>query len=65
MRATSGLGLEVTLSVRVTVRVKVRVTLPVKTTRIPERLWQDLALELLGPMPTGVYLLVLVDYFSQ
>ena len=38
---------------------------PVKITRMPERLWQDLALDLLGPMPTGEYLLVLVDYFSR
>ena len=26
---------------------------PVKTTRLPERPWQDLALDLLGPLPTG------------
>ena len=39
-------------------------TPPVKITRMPERPWQDLALELLGPMPTGEHLLVLVDYFS-
>ena len=38
---------------------------PVKITRMPERPWQDLALDLLGPMPTGEYLLVLVDYFSR
>ena len=38
---------------------------PVKTTRMPERPWQDLALDLLGPMPTGESLLVLVDYFSR
>ena len=38
---------------------------PVKITRMPERPWQDLALDLLGPMPTGEYLLVLVDHFSR
>ena len=38
---------------------------PVKTTRLPERTWQDLALDLLGPLPTGEHLLVLVEYFSR
>ena len=38
---------------------------PVKTTRLPERPCQDLALDLLGPLPTGEHLLVLVDYFSR
>ncbi|XP_022807326.1 uncharacterized protein K02A2.6-like [Stylophora pistillata] len=31
---------------------------------MPERPWYDLGLDLLEPMPTGEYLLVLVDYFS-
>ena len=44
---------------------KATVPPPVKTTRMPERPWQDLALDLLGPMPTGESLLVLVDYFSR
>ena len=38
---------------------------PVRTTPMPERPWQDLALDLLGPLPTGEHLLVLVDYFSR
>ena len=38
---------------------------PVKTTRLPERPWQDPALDLLGPLPTGEHLLVLIDYFSR
>jgi hypothetical protein len=38
---------------------------PVKSTRMPERPWQDLALDLLGPMPTGEHLIVLVDYYSR
>ena len=33
---------------------------PVKTTRMPERPWQDVALDLLGPMPTEEHLLVLI-----
>ena len=44
---------------------KETITPPVKITRMPERPWQDLALDLLGPMPTGEHLLVLVDYFSR
>ena len=27
--------------------------------------WQDLSLDLLGPMPTGEYLLVVIDYYSR
>ena len=38
---------------------------PVKTASMPERPWQDLALDLLDPMPTGESLLVPVDYFSR
>ena len=38
---------------------------PVKPTKLPDRPWQDLALDLLGPIPTGEYLVVLVDYFSR
>ena len=38
---------------------------PVKTTQLPDRPWQDLALDLLGPLPTGEHLLVLVDYFNR
>ena len=37
----------------------------VKPTKLPDSPWQDLALDLLGPMPTGEYLVVLVDYFSR
>ena len=35
---------------------------PVKTTRMPKRPWQDLALDLLGPMPTGESLLVFAGH---
>ena len=31
----------------------------------PSGAWQDLAVDLLGPMPTGEQLLVLVDYYSR
>jgi len=44
---------------------KENITPPVKTTKMPERPWQDIALDLLGSLPTGEYLLVLVDYFSR
>ena len=36
-----------------------------KRTELPTQPWQDLAADLLGPLPTGEYLLVVVDYFSR
>ena len=36
-----------------------------KVTKTLESPWQDLALDSLGPVPTGEYVLVLVDYFSR
>ena len=38
---------------------------PLKRTDLPAQPWQDLAADLLGPLPTGEYLLVVVDYFSR
>ena len=38
---------------------------PLRRTRLPERPRQALAVDLLGPLPSGHYLLVLVDYFSR
>ena len=38
---------------------------PLKRTELPTQPWQDLAVDLLGPLPTGEYLLVAVDYFSR
>ena len=34
--------------------------------KLPEKPWEDLAIDLMGPLPrTGEYLLVVVDYFSR
>ena len=38
---------------------------PIKSTRLPERAWQEIAVDLLGPLPTGEHLLVVVDYSSR
>ena len=38
---------------------------PIKPTRLPERAWKEIAVDLLGPLPTGEHLLVVVDYFSR
>lgn len=38
---------------------------PLQTTKMPDRPWADLAADFLGPLPTGHYLLVIVDYFSR
>ena len=38
---------------------------PVKPTCMPQQPWEELALDLLGPLPTGESLLVLVDYYSR
>ena len=43
---------------------KETVTPSVKTTRMPERPWQDQVVGLLGPLPTGESLLVLGDHFN-
>ena len=32
---------------------------------LPEKPWIDLAMDFLGPMPTGEYVLVIVDYYSR
>ena len=37
----------------------------VKSTAMPSKPWRDLALDLLGPLPKGEYLLVTVDYYSR
>ena len=38
---------------------------PVKPTCMPQQPWEELALDLFGPLPTGESLLVLVDYYSR
>lgn len=38
---------------------------PLMPTELPQGKWQDLSLDLLGPMPTGEYLFVVVDYYSR
>ena len=40
---------------------------PIRTTPLPTEPWRDLAIDLLGPLPTGESILhvVVVDYYSQ
>ena len=38
---------------------------PVKSTPLPTGPWRDVAADLLGPLPSGEYLLVIVDYYSR
>ena len=38
---------------------------PIKSTPLPQGPWQDLALDLLGPLPLGDSVLFVVDYFSR
>lgn len=38
---------------------------PMKRRQIPDRPWKDLAVDFLGPLPSGHYILVVVDYFSR
>ena len=38
---------------------------PVRSTALPDGPWQDLACDLLGPLPSGHSLLVTVDYYSR
>jgi len=38
---------------------------PIKRMELPTQPWQDLAADLMGPLPTGDYLLVVVDFYSR
>ena len=38
---------------------------PIRSTSLPDGPWQDLAVGLMGPVPSGQSLLVIVDYYSQ
>ena len=37
---------------------------PIKSTPLPSGPWQDLAIDLLGPLPSGESVFIIVDYFS-
>ena len=36
-----------------------------ETYGVPSQPWQDLAADLMGPLPSGEYVLVVVDYYSR
>ena len=38
---------------------------PIRTTTLPDGPWQDVAIDLMGPLPSGHSLLVIVDYYSR
>ena len=38
---------------------------PLKQTELPSQPWTDLATDLMGPLPSVEYVLVLVDYYSR
>ncbi|XP_020600787.1 uncharacterized protein K02A2.6-like [Orbicella faveolata] len=38
---------------------------PFKHTEFPSQPWQDLAADLMGPLPSGEYVFVVVDYYSR
>lgn len=38
---------------------------PLRMTQLPETPWQDLATDILGPLPTGESILVVVNYYSH
>ena len=38
---------------------------PLQPTPLPQGPWQDLTIDLMGPLPSGHYLLVVVDYYSR
>lgn len=38
---------------------------PMKRRPLPSRPWIDVAIDFLGPLPTGEYLLVIIDYYSR
>ncbi|XP_055645153.1 uncharacterized protein K02A2.6-like [Toxorhynchites rutilus septentrionalis] len=38
---------------------------PMQRRPLPEKPWVDIAIDFLGPLPTGEYILVVVDYFSR
>lgn len=38
---------------------------PLKRRELPEYPWIDIAIDLLGPLPSGEYILVVIDYYSR
>lgn len=38
---------------------------PMQRRPLPDRPWVDIAIDFLGPLPSGEYILVVVDYFSR
>ncbi|XP_041377323.1 uncharacterized protein K02A2.6-like [Gigantopelta aegis] len=38
---------------------------PIESTKLPSEPWQALAADLLGPLPDGSYIFVVVDYYSR
>lgn len=38
---------------------------PIKRTELPNEPWQAIAIDFCGPLPSGHYLFVIVDYFSR
>lgn len=38
---------------------------PIKRTQLPSESWQHLALDYCGPLPSGHYLMVVIDYYSR
>lgn len=38
---------------------------PISRRKLPDRPWSDIAIDFLGPLPSGESLLVVVDYFSR
>lgn len=38
---------------------------PLQATRFPENAWEAIALDFKGPLPAGVFLLVIIDYYSK
>ena len=38
---------------------------PIRSTALPTGPWRDLAIDFLGPLPTGESILIVVDYYSR
>ena len=38
---------------------------PLRSTALPKQPWEEVAVDLIGPLPSGEHFLVLVDYYSR